>query len=94
MKVETIEAMAAAGNRATGTGVGVMFMGFITSSGFLGLAGLMVGLGGLLVNWYYKRQSDRRAQHLFALQAGRLRNQTPLNVDECLMREDDQRGGL
>lgn len=80
MKSETIDTLAAVGNRATGTGTGVWLFGWLASSEFLGVAGVVIALTGMLINWYYKRQANIRANHVYLLQAERLRrdvNSTP-----------------
>lgn len=61
MKNETIELMANAGNRTTGGGAIVSFFGWVASSNAIGILGLAVAILGALVNWYYKREANRRA---------------------------------
>ena len=61
MKNETIELMASAGNRTTGGGAIVSFFGWVSSSNAIGILGLAVAIIGALVNWYYKREANRRA---------------------------------
>ena len=61
MKNETIELMANAGNRTTGGGAIVSFFGWLASSNAIGILGLAVAIIGALVNWYYKREANRRA---------------------------------
>jgi hypothetical protein len=57
MKNETIELMASAGNRTTGGGA-VKTAGWPLPGNHLGLA---VAIIRALVNWYYKREANRRA---------------------------------
>lgn len=60
MKTETIDAIATAGSRTTGGGAVVGFLGWLASSQALGLLGICIALLGALVNWYYKREANRR----------------------------------
>jgi hypothetical protein len=53
---ELSQVLAAAGNKATVAGGGMSFGGIIFSSQFIGLAGLLVALVGLLINWYYRHK--------------------------------------
>ena len=61
MKNETMELMASAGNRTTGGGAIVSIFGWVASSNAIGILGLAVAIIGALVNWYYKREANRRA---------------------------------
>ena len=64
MKSETVDAidvtMAAVGTKATYTGIGVSGLGWFLSNEFFGLAGIMIGLAGLMITWYYKHKADKR----------------------------------
>lgn len=64
MKSETVDAidvtMAAVGTKATYTGIGVSGLGWFLSSEFFGLAGIMIGLAGLAITWYYKHKANKR----------------------------------
>lgn len=64
MKTETtIEAtMAAVGQKTTVAGASVTGAGWVFSNEFLGLAGLLVAVAGLLVNIYFRWKEDRRQQ--------------------------------
>ena len=55
-------AMAAAGSKVTYTGAGASVVGWLLSSEFGILVGLLLGVGGFLVNWYYRHKEDRRQQ--------------------------------
>ena len=59
----TIDAtLASVGSKATYTGAGFGFSGFLFSSEmgvFVGFCGVV---GGLLLTWFYKRRQDRREQ--------------------------------
>lgn len=45
--------------------------GFLTSNQFLGLMGLLVAVAGFVVNWYYKREENKRQklEHELRVQA-------------------------
>lgn len=62
MNPEIEAAAAAAGSKATYTGAGVVGMGWLLSSEFAVLMGLIVGVAGFLVNWFYKAKQDRREE--------------------------------
>lgn len=66
-------ALAAAGSKATYTGAGMTISGWFLSSEFAVLVGMMIGIGGFIVNWYYKHKQDRRehAEHLLRMQQHR-----------------------
>lgn len=54
--------LAAAGSKATYTGAGTFSVGWLLSSEFGILVGLVLGVGGFLVQLYYSRKRDRREQ--------------------------------
>ena len=59
----TFEAtMAAAGSKATYTGASTSVVAWMLSSEFGILVGVLLGLGGFIVNWYYKHKQDKREQ--------------------------------
>lgn len=63
---QTLDAtIAAAGSKATYAGSGMTVGGWLVSSEFAVLAGIVIGVAGFLVNWYYKhRQHEReRLEH-------------------------------
>lgn len=49
-------------NKFTVAGSGLMIGSWIVSSEFGVLIGIFVGVGGLLVNWYYKHRENKRAE--------------------------------
>ena len=59
--------MAAVGSKATYTGATTSVLGWIMSSEFGVLVGIILGVGGFLVNWYYKHKEDKRKQELHEL---------------------------
>lgn len=57
LTAQAVEAtMAAAGSKATYTGAAVTIGGWVLSSEFAVLFGMVLGVLGLLVNWYYKHK--------------------------------------
>ena len=56
--------MAAIGSKATYTGATTSVLGWIMSSEFGVLVGIVLAIGGFLVNWYYKYKRDKRDQEL------------------------------
>lgn len=55
-------AMAAAGSKATYTGATTSIVGWVLSSEFGILLGILLGLGGFAVNWFYRAREDKRQQ--------------------------------
>ena len=61
MSRDAIEAtVIAATNKATATGSITALLGWLTTNEALGLMGLAVGALGLAINWYYRREQNRR----------------------------------
>lgn len=59
----TVDAtMAALGSKATYTGAGASILGWLMSSQAGILFGILIGVGGFLVNWYYRHKEDKRRQ--------------------------------
>lgn len=56
--------MAALGSKATYTGATTSIVGWVMSSEFGILVGIILGIGGFIVNWYYKYKQDKREQEL------------------------------
>lgn len=84
IKIETIESVAAAGNKATMAGAGMTGLGWFTSNEFFGVVGALVAIGGLLITWYYKREASklRRADD------ARRQKEHELRISERQMRID------
>ena len=49
------------------------FFAWLLSIDILPWAGLFVAIAGLIVNWYYRRQENKRAQEIHDLTVKRLR---------------------
>lgn len=54
--------MAAMGSKATYTGASASVVSWFLSSQFGMLMGILIGLAGLAINWYYKHREDKRRQ--------------------------------
>lgn len=52
--------IASAASKTTYAGAGMTVGGWFLSSEFAVLAGIVLGIAGFLVNWYYKHKQDRR----------------------------------
>lgn len=65
MNIETKDAvegaMAALGSKVTYGGAGASVAGWLLSSEFAVLCGLVLGVAGFLLNWYYRHKADKRA---------------------------------
>lgn len=60
---ETIDAtIAGIGSKAMYAGGGTGVVGFLLSSGFIGLGGLLIALIGLVVNIRFKRRANKRLE--------------------------------
>ena len=55
-------AIATVASKATLTGAGLTVGGWLTSSEFGVVAGILIGVIGLVVNYYFRRKSDKREQ--------------------------------
>ena len=73
MNNEAINHLATLGDRTAGAGAGMGVFGWLLSSQFIGLAGLVVALIGVLISWHYKREANRRHIEEHALRMERLR---------------------
>lgn len=65
--------LAAVGSKATYTGAGTTFFGWLTSNEFAILVGACVAVGGFIINWYYRHKEDRRQQAEHELRMKELR---------------------
>jgi hypothetical protein len=55
-------ALAAVGHKTAQAGAGTTMIGWLLSSEGTAAAGILIGVIGLLVQFYYKRKQDRREQ--------------------------------
>ena len=61
--ISTIDAtVATAAGKVTGVGSGMTLVGWFTASNVGMWLGILIGVAGLAVNWYFKHKSDKRAQ--------------------------------
>jgi hypothetical protein len=59
----TVDAtLAAFGSKATYTGASASVLGWMLSSEFGVIFGLLLGVGGFAINWYYRHKEDQRQQ--------------------------------
>lgn len=89
MKTETIEHIGAISSKATVAGAMTGFWGWLSASGTLGLLGLLIALGGLAVNWYYKREANRRHTAEHELKMARLRQGARVESDLAKLEADE-----
>lgn len=98
MQRETLETTAAAlGSKATYAGSTTSIVGWLMSNEFAVVSGMMLGLVGLLINWYYKRKADRRTAAYKALENERAEvehrlmvQQMQLNIAQAVERERER----
>jgi hypothetical protein len=81
MNDEAINHLATLGDRTAGAGAGLGVFGWLLSSQFIGLAGVIVALIGVLISWHYKRESNRRHTAEHALRMERLRRGQRVDTD-------------
>ena len=81
MNNEAINHLATLGDRTAGAGAGLGVFGWLLSSQFIGLAGLIVALVGVLISWHYKRESNRRHVAEHELRMERLRRGQRVDTD-------------
>lgn len=81
MNNEAVNHLATLGDRTAGAGAGMGVFGWLLSSQFIGLAGLVVALIGVLISWHYKREANRRhvAEHVLRME--RLRRGQRVDTD-------------
>ena len=60
MKTETLEAIGAAGNKATVIGGSVAVAGKLSAADIAAYIGAAVAIIGLLITWFYKREANKR----------------------------------
>lgn len=63
-------ALAALGSKATYGGAGTSVAAWAVSSEAGIVIGIVIGVAGLLVNWYYKAKQDKREQREFEKRMG------------------------
>lgn len=80
--------ISAAASKSTWAGVLSMFFGWLVSSNAAIVVGMLVGVAGLLVNWYYKREdfklraaAEQREAELDALRKSRLQRGMDTDTD-------------
>lgn len=81
--------LAAAGSKAAYTGAGMTVGGWLLSSEFAVLSGLIIGLLGLFVQWYYKHKLTNVEIRLKEEQAAREREAHAMRMDRYRNRKHD-----
>ena len=81
MNNEAVNHLATLGDRTAGAGAGLGVFGWLLSSQFIGLAGVIVALIGVLISWHYKREANRRHVAEHALRMERLRHGRRVDTD-------------
>jgi hypothetical protein len=63
MNPDSIDAaLATIGHKTAQGGVGITFVGWALSSEGTAVIGILMGLVGLSIQWYYRRKQDRREE--------------------------------
>lgn len=99
MPREALEATAAAvGSKATYAGSTTSVLGWLMSNEFAVISGIVLGLAGLTVNWYYKLKADRRTAAYKAIENERAEvehrlmvQQMQLNIAHAVERERERK---
>jgi len=70
-EVDTAATAASASLKATVAGGGLLSIGGLTSNDLAIIGGLLLGLAGFMLQWYYQRRRDQReeAEHELRMQA-------------------------
>jgi hypothetical protein len=83
MDREAIEVgVAAVASKSTYAGAGTSFLGWLLSSEFTVIFGIVVAFAGLAVNWYYKAKADRRSEAEHGARMARLRRGQSTDTDQ------------
>ena len=64
--------IAAAASKATFAGAGTTIFAWLTSSEFGVIAGIVIGVIGLAVNYYFRRRTDKREQREYEARMNRM----------------------
>lgn len=68
MRTEMLDKAGQIAAKATvGAGAVSAVWGWLTVERIFSALGVLIGVGGLLITWYYKRRADRRSQSATAL---------------------------
>ncbi|MDM0088826.1 MULTISPECIES: holin [unclassified Variovorax] len=87
---ETLElSVAAAASKATYVGAGSITVGWLLSNEFALVLGMLVAIGGFLVNLYYKRRAGERVEQLFKLRVDRIALGCRTDTDLAGLGEDE-----
>lgn len=90
MEKEAIEAATSAiASKSTYGGAAGAVLGWMLSSEFTVVVGVVVAIAGLVVNWYYKAKADKRAEKLFNARLERIKSGQRTDTDMAALGEDD-----
>lgn len=90
MEKEAIEAATAAvATKSQYGGAAASVLGWMLSSEFTVIVGLLVAVGGFAVNWYYKARANKRAEALFQARMDRIKSGQRSDTDMAALGEDD-----
>jgi hypothetical protein len=68
-------AISAAASKVTYAGSASVGIGWLMTNEAAVFFGILIGIGGLLVNWWYKRKADKREEELHSLRIKELNSQ-------------------
>lgn len=91
MEREAIEAAASAvASKSQYGGAATSVLGWLLSSEFTVVVGLLVAIGGFAVNWYYKAKANKRAEVLFKARMARIQAGLKSDTDMAALGEDGE----
>lgn len=67
MRTEAAQLVSEVASKSTYVSAAYAVLGWLTSSQSAVLFGVLAAMGGLAINWYYKRKADRRLEAEHAL---------------------------
>ncbi|ENV87124.1 holin [Acinetobacter radioresistens] len=73
--MEMAATVSSAATKTTYFGGASSFFAFLISNQVIAVLGVCIALGGFIVNWYYKRLENRRADELHKLQMKKFGNE-------------------
>jgi len=90
MEKEALEVAASAvASKSTYAGAGASVLGWLLSSEFTVVVGIVVAVAGLAVNWYYKAKANKRAEVLFQARLERIKSGLRSDTDMAALGEDE-----
>jgi hypothetical protein len=86
---EAATAVAGIASKTTYGGAGITVYGFLLTNEFAVFVGILAAVGGLVVNWYYKRQANQRAEELHSLRRDYIQRGRRTDTDLMPLGDDD-----